>query len=167
MCFDQNIMESNSKNSNVKKNVTMNDLEDDVEDLEISGPKRLIRKSKKRKLYTSDDESDENDQILQNQDEQTEETRIMKKKNFMESFCDKSKEQSSLSSQRSNIPPPPKKEETGGVSLKAKSGFRIVTKQVMKEINGYTEVVFEDVYEKMSAAEIKAEDERKKKLRNE
>jgi len=61
MCFDQNIMESNSKNSNVKKNVTMNDLEDDVEDLEISGPKRLIRKSKKRKLYTSDDESDEND----------------------------------------------------------------------------------------------------------
>ena len=37
----------------------------------------------------------------------------------------------------------------------------------MKEINGYTEVVFEDVYEKMSAAEITAEEDRKKKLRNE
>jgi len=68
---------------------------------------------------------------------------------------------------RSNIPPPPKKDETGGVSLKAKPGFKIVTKQIMKEINGYTEVVFEDVYEKMSAAEITAEEDRKKKLRNE
>lgn len=66
MSFDQNIEEYNSKNSNVQKNVAManSNIEDDIEDLEISGPKRLVRNSKKRKMYISDDDSDENDQIL-------------------------------------------------------------------------------------------------------
>jgi len=36
-------------------------IEDDIEDLEISGPKRLVRNSKKRKMYVSDEESDDND----------------------------------------------------------------------------------------------------------
>ena len=96
MSYDQNPYELNTKNSNVQKNDAMEkqSIEDDIEDLEISGLKRLVRNSKKRKMYVSDEESDDNDQILQNQ----EEARVMKKKNFMESFCDKSKEQSSCAS---------------------------------------------------------------------
>ena len=37
----------------------------------------------------------------------------------------------------------------------------------MKEVNGYTEVVFEEYYEKMTAEEMREKEDQKKKLRSE
>ena len=47
--------------------------------------------------------------------------------------------------------------------LKPKPGYKISSKSTLKEINGYTEVVFEEFYEKMTTEEIKAKEDLKKK----
>ena len=150
------------------------DLEE-MEDLEISGPKRA-RNTKKRNVIVEDDDNSEmnngNDPFgtASNLSQQA----VPRKKNFMDKFCSGDlkkvggKSDSVTSGSQGNTISAPKiigKSAQSNVktTLKPKPGYKVVSKAVVKEVDGYTEVVYEDRYEKMTPEEMQEKDNQRKK----